>query len=78
VFISRKRRSLINVDLKMKALYLKANLFEKVDDIYTERNDYLYLERNQLHLSRNTKKWYESAADILAGNLMNKSSLRIT
>jgi hypothetical protein len=36
--------ALINVELKMKALYLKTNLFEKVDEIYTERNDYPYLE----------------------------------
>jgi hypothetical protein len=62
--------ALINVELKMKALYLKTNLFEKVDEIYTEQNDYLYLERNRLHLSRNTKKWHEFAVDILAGNLI--------
>jgi hypothetical protein len=62
--------ALINVELKMKALYLKTNLFEKVDEIYTKRNDFLYLERDHLHLSRNTKEWYESAADVLAGNLI--------
>jgi hypothetical protein len=28
--------ALINVELKLKALYLKTNLFEKVDEIYTE------------------------------------------
>jgi hypothetical protein len=27
-------------------------------------------KRNQLHLSRNTKEWYDSAADILVGDLM--------
>jgi hypothetical protein len=55
--------SLINVELKIKALFSKTNLFEKVDEIYTELNDYLYLERMQLHLFRNTKEWYESAND---------------
>jgi hypothetical protein len=33
------RLALINVELKMKTLYLKTNLYEKVDEIHTERND---------------------------------------
>jgi hypothetical protein len=33
------------------------------------------LERNCLHLSRNTKEWYESAVDILAGNLVTTNRI---
>jgi hypothetical protein len=38
--------ALTNVELKTKSLVLRANLFKKVEDIFVEREDFLFVERN--------------------------------
>jgi hypothetical protein len=54
-----------NVELKAKSLFLRANLFKKVED----HEDVLFVERNTLRLSRNVQEAFTSADEVLTRNL---------
>jgi hypothetical protein len=40
--------ALTNVKLKTKSLFLRANLFKKVEDIIVDREYFLFVQRNKL------------------------------
>jgi hypothetical protein len=67
---------LINVELKMKALILRNNLYRRDDSVLVSHHDFFYSERNNLQTSRNTKEWFEIAANIVTRNLVT-TTLRI-
>jgi hypothetical protein len=55
--------ALTNVELKTKSLFLRANLFKKVGNIFVDREDFLFVERNTLRLSRNVQEAFTTADD---------------
>jgi hypothetical protein len=48
---------------ELKTPFLRANLFKKVGDIFVDREDFLFVEKNTLRLSRNMQKALSSADD---------------
>jgi Reverse transcriptase (RNA-dependent DNA polymerase) len=62
--------TLINLELKMKALFLKSNLFLKEENIIVIHRDYFYNERNFLLTTRNIVEWFSIAENIIHQNLV--------
>jgi hypothetical protein len=70
--------ALTNVELKTKSLFLRADLFQKVKDIFVDREDFLFVERNTLRLSRNVKEAFTSADEVLTRNLSSTKLIYLT
>jgi predicted DNA-binding protein len=66
--------ALTNVEVKTKSLFLRANLFQKVED----REDFLFFERNTLRLSRNVQEAFTSADEVLTRNLSSTKLIYLT
>jgi hypothetical protein len=51
-------------ELKTKSLFFRANLFKKVEDIFVDSEDFLFVERNTLTLPRNVQEAFTSADEV--------------
>jgi hypothetical protein len=70
--------ALTNVELKTKSLFLRANLFRKVEDIFVDREDFLFVERHTLRLSRNVQEAFTSADKVLTRILSSTKLFYLT
>jgi hypothetical protein len=70
--------ALTNVELKTKSLFWKANLYKTVGDIFVDREDFLFVERNTLRLSRNVQEAFTSADEVLTRNLSSTKVIYLT
>jgi hypothetical protein len=70
--------ALTNVELKTKSFFLRANLFKKVEDIFVEREDFLFVERNIIRLPRNVQEAFTSADEVLRRNLLSSKLIDLT
>jgi hypothetical protein len=64
--------ALTNLELKTKSLFLGQICLE-VDDIFLDREDFLFVERNTLRLSRNVQEAFTSADEVLTRNQSSTS-----
>jgi hypothetical protein len=70
--------ALTNVELKTKSLFLRANLFKKVEDIFVNREDFLFVEKNTIRLPRNVQEAFTSADEVLTRNLSSTKLIYLT
>jgi hypothetical protein len=55
--------------LKTNSLFLRINLFKELEDIFVDREDFLFVERNTLRLPRNVQKAFTNTDEVLKRNL---------
>jgi hypothetical protein len=70
--------TLTNVELKTKSLLLRANLFKKMEDIFVDCEDFLFVERNTIRLPRNVQEAFTSADEVLTRNLSSTKLIYVT
>jgi exonuclease III len=60
---------LINLEIKVKSLFLKSNLFLKEENFIIIKRDYFYMERNSIETTRNILDYFSSAEIIIQRSL---------
>jgi hypothetical protein len=70
--------ALTSVELKTKSLFLRANLFKKVENIFVDREDFLLVEKNTIRLPRNVQEAFTSADEVLTRNLSSTKLIYLT
>jgi exonuclease III len=67
--------NLVSIPEKTRALFLKRNLFKITDGFHGERNDFLFVERQNLDLLRNTREALVAAPIILERGLITSKMI---
>jgi hypothetical protein len=60
---------LINLEIKVKSLFLKSNLFLKEENFIIIKRDYFYNERNSIETTRNIREYFSTAESLIQRNL---------
>jgi Reverse transcriptase (RNA-dependent DNA polymerase)/Endonuclease/Exonuclease/phosphatase family len=66
---------LISIPEKVKSLFLKRNLYCKIDGFLEERNDFIFIQKDILQLPRNTKEALNNGENILTLGLNTTKSI---
>jgi hypothetical protein len=66
---------LINVELKIKSLFLRRNLYAKEENIIVTKRDFLYNERNAIETTRNINEWFNDAENMIQRNLITTKQI---
>jgi exonuclease III len=60
---------LINLEIKVKSLFLKSNLFSKDENFIIVKRDYFFSERNTIETTRNINEYFLTAEILIQRNL---------
>jgi hypothetical protein len=67
--MSHLKGSLALTNVENEVPFLRANLYKKVEDIFVDRENFLFVERNTIRLPRNVQEAFTSAHEVLTRNL---------
>jgi hypothetical protein len=62
----------MNIEFQMKALFIKTTLIKNAANIFMPRNDYFFVERHSIRLTRSITEWQTAAEEFQHQQLTTK------